>query len=232
MSKNQKILVADDDADIRGIIAGCITMLGHEVLEAADGSEAVSIFNSQPLDLAVLDYMMPGLDGLEVAKQIKASQEGSYIPVLLLTARGSLSDKVKAFECGVDDYLTKPFHYEELQARVTAQLRLRELNLTLHHKNKELEAAQKKIVEQERQLVAVQLMGAASHNLGQPLSAIILNCHLIDKLSADDSRYKQAIAAIKSDSHRMASILESLRSVNANRKQEYYAQTDIINVDE
>ena len=181
--ENKSVLVADDDADIRAMIASCISMLDLRVYEAADGSQAIDIVDSEEIDLAVLDYMMPGKDGLQVCQHIKNLRGGIYIPVILLTARDGLGDKVRAFSKGADDYLTKPFHYEELQARVRVQLRLRDLNTALLAKNQELETAQKKIVEQERQLVASQLAGTTSHNLGQPLSAILLNCHLLDKLN-------------------------------------------------
>lgn len=227
----KRILVADDDPDIRAIISSCIAMLDMEVFEAADGNEAVNIANTVDIDLAVLDYMMPGRDGIEVCKIIKSHETGSYIPVILLTARDALNDKVKAFKEGIDDYLTKPFNYEELQARVKVQLRLRELNLNLKTKNEELKKAQTKIIEQERQLLATQFAGTTSHNLGQPLSAIMLNCHMLEKLPAEDKRYQQALAAIKSDTKRMAEIIEKLKAVDANHTSQYYGQTAVLDVD-
>lgn len=231
MAESKKVLVADDDLDIRAIISGCIAMLGFNVFEAKDGAEAIRIAEREDLDLAVLDYMMPEKDGLEVCRHIKDLKQGEYVPVILLTAREALSDKVKAFQEGTDDYLTKPFHYEELQARVKAQIRLRELNQSIQAKNQELQQAQNKIIEQERQLLAMQFAGATSHNLGQPLSAIILNCHLIEKLEKGDKRYQQALAAIRSDTRRMTEILEQLKTVDVNNTKKYHGKTAILNVE-
>ncbi len=206
--------------------------MGYLSLEAADGDQAVTIARETKIDLAILDYMMPGKNGLEVCQAIKGQEGGEYVPVILLTARDNLKDKLCAFQQGADDYLTKPFHYEELQARVKAQLRVRELNLHLRLKNEQLEEAQEKLVQQERQLLASQLGGTAAHSLGQPLSAIMLNCHLLENLPQTDSRYQQALAAVKADSRRMAELLEKLKVVDAAKTQAYYGDTAILNVGE
>jgi DNA-binding response OmpR family regulator len=227
----KRVLVADDDTDIRGIISSSISILDLEVFEACDGEEAVRIAAEKNIDLAVLDYMMPGKDGIQACREIKAATDGQYIPVILLTARDALTDKVKALQEGIDDYLTKPFNYEELQARVKVQLRLRDLNLNLKLKNDELKKAQTKIIEQERQLLATQLAGTTSHNLGQPLSAIILNCHLLEKLSFEDKRFLNALASIKSDTRRMVEIIEKLKVIDANATNSYFGQTAVLSVE-
>jgi adenylate cyclase len=226
------ILVAEDDADIRTIVSGAISSLGFSVIEAEDGAKAISIINDLEIDLAILDYMMPEKNGLEVCECIKRKVGGQYVPVIILTARDAVKDKVSALLQGVDDYLTKPFHYEELQARVKGQLRVRELNLNLKAKNDQLEKAQATIVDQERQILATQLAGTAAHSLGQPLSAIMLNCHLLENLTPDNDKYKHALQAIKSDSKRMAEMLEKLKVVQANQTQNYYGDTRILSFEE
>ena len=228
ISRQTLILVADDDPDVRSIVSSAISMLGFEYVEAADGLQAASLVKELRIDLAILDFMMPGKNGLEVCEYIKNLDGGAHIPVLLLTARDALKDKVDALQQGVDDYLTKPFHYEELQARVKAQLRVRELNLNLKSKNEELLAAQAKIVTQERQLLATQLAGSAAHSLGQPLSAIMLNCHLLENLDQQHDKYRQALAAIKNDVKRMAEMLEKLKTVDAAQTEQYYGSTAIL----
>ncbi len=201
-------------------------------ITADDGERALALFYEMTPDLAVLDITMPGLSGLEVCSRIKETEEGAYVPVLILTARDQLQDKVSALENGADDYLTKPFHIQELQARAQALLRMRELHLQLQAKNRELQRMQQKLVEQERQLVATQLAGGAAHRLGQPISAIILNSYLLNCVPPSDDRWKTAVQAIHADARRLSEMLEQLRSVNAQKTEEYYDGVDILKVGE
>jgi len=230
-SSNLLILVADDDDDARAIVAIGISALGYRVVEARDGIEAVEAFIEQRPAMAVLDMNMPGLTGSEVCKRIKGAEGGALVPVLMLTANETVQDKVSAFEGGVDDYLTKPFHLEELQARTKALLRVRDLNVRLAEKNAELVTMQEKLVQQERQTVVSQLAGTAAHQLGQPLSAIMLNCHLLERLPATDERYQKALQAVKADAKRMAEMIERLRAVDAKKIEQYHGEERILNFD-
>ena len=167
-TEKRTLLIADDDADTRAIVGSAIQMLGHDFVEAGDGAQALTLATQVKIDLAILDVMMPEMPGTSVCEGIKKLEGGEFIPVLMLTARDSVKDKVTALEGGADDYLTKPFHYQELQARIKALLRVRELNLRLRDKNTELQAMQEKLVQQERQILVAQLAGTAAHQLGQP----------------------------------------------------------------
>lgn len=230
-NKGKMILIADDDPDALNLVGLGVSALGFQAVEAHDGNEAWEKFEVLSPDLAVLDLMMPGLSGNDVCQRIKGSDLGRHVPVIILTARDALQDKVTALEGGADDYLTKPFHVPELQARIKALLRVRELNLSLRQKNQELLAAQEKLIQQERQLLVMQLAGTAAHQLGQPLSAILLNCHLLEKLPANDSRFSQALAAIKQDARRMAELIEKLKTVDAQKKEDYHGQTQILDIE-
>lgn len=226
----KSILVADDDDDIRQIVCAALSAMGFEVKAASDGNQAIELLELGLPDLAVLDVGMPGHTGIEVCARIKSSSEGELTPVIMLTALDSVKDKVRALEGGADDYLTKPFNLHELRARIKALLRVRELNLRLREKNDLLQAMQEKLIERERQLLVVQLAGTAAHSLGQPLSAIMLNCHLLEKLEPSDARYKKALDAIKLDARRMADMLEKLKSVDASKTSEYYGDTEILDI--
>ncbi|MCB0338166.1 MAG: response regulator [Bdellovibrionales bacterium] len=227
-----RILVADDDDDARELVGAAIADLGFEVIPAVDGEDAIERCKKEMPDLAVLDVMMPGRSGPEVCAWIKNNDQGQLVPVLILTARDQIDDKVEAFEGGADDYLTKPFNFRELQARIKALLRVRGLNLVLQQKNRELHAAQAKIVAQERQLLAGQIAGTAAHKLGQPLTAIKLNCHLLEVLDTKDEKFIKALEAIQQDVNRMASMIEQLRSVDAAKTASYYGKTKILDVAE
>jgi two-component system response regulator MprA len=115
------ILVVDDDAGLRRALRRVLVSHGFEVEVAEDGAEALARVRTRTFDAVVLDVMMPGSDGLEVCEQLRASGDG--LPVLMLTARDAVRDRVAGLEAGADDYLVKPFANEELVARLRALLR-------------------------------------------------------------------------------------------------------------
>jgi len=115
-----KILVADDEAEIRDVLRLYLEKEGYEVVEAADGLEAVRLIKQEKIDLAILDIMMPGLDGYRVLRNVR---EESNLPVLMLSAKSSDSDKILGLDLGADDYITKPFVPLEAVARVKSNLR-------------------------------------------------------------------------------------------------------------
>lgn len=115
-----KILVADDEAEIRDLLRLYLEKEGYEVVEAVDGPEAVRLMKQENIDLAVLDIMMPGLDGYRVLRNIR---EESNLPVIMLSAKSSDSDKILGLDLGADDYITKPFVPLEAVARVKSNLR-------------------------------------------------------------------------------------------------------------
>lgn len=115
------ILLVDDDDTVRDVVADYLRRAGLEVVEASDGLEALARAAASPPDAVVLDLMLPGIDGLEVFRRLRASSLG--IPVLMLTARGDEVDRVLGLEMGADDYVAKPFSPRELVLRVQALLR-------------------------------------------------------------------------------------------------------------
>ncbi len=114
------VLIADDEKTIRDFVQRNLEVRGFRVVLASNGAEALEIFNSQNIDLVILDIMMPRVDGLETTSRIR---QISTVPIIILTALGEETDKVQAFDLGADDYLTKPFGVGELLARVKAVLR-------------------------------------------------------------------------------------------------------------
>ena len=110
-----RILVVDDDAPLAASVRRALAYEGHEVEVASDGPGALVAARDRPPDLVVLDVMLPGLDGVEVCRRLR---QGSDVAILMLTAREAVSDRVKGLDAGADDYLVKPFAYDELLARV------------------------------------------------------------------------------------------------------------------
>ncbi len=118
-----RILVADDDPEIVNFLRKGLIFEGYSVETAYDGAEALDKIKSGEPDLVILDIMMPGIDGLEVARRLRQAGD---IPILMLTAKGTINDRVTGLDSGADDYLVKPFDFDELLARIRALLRRRE----------------------------------------------------------------------------------------------------------
>ena len=119
------VLVADDDEDIRSLVSFDLEAEGFEVLQAHDGEAALAVALGRLPDLAVIDVVMPKLDGYEVTRRIRERTALDRTPVILLTARAQVSDIIRGFHVGADDYVTKPFQPDELRTRVRALLSLR-----------------------------------------------------------------------------------------------------------
>ncbi len=120
---NPKILIVDDEPAIRQMLIFALSSEGYDYVEAASADQAQKqIKNSNP-DLILLDWMMPGLSGVDLARRLKRDPDSKDLPIIMLTARGEDHDKIKALDTGVDDYVTKPFSTQELLARIRAVLR-------------------------------------------------------------------------------------------------------------
>jgi two-component system alkaline phosphatase synthesis response regulator PhoP len=122
----QKILVVDDEEDILELLRFNLTKEGYTVSSASTGEEALSMARTEGPDLILLDLMLPGMDGLEVARRLKGEPFTKNIPIVMLTAKGEESDIVTGLELGADDYITKPFSRKVLVARLRAVLRRKE----------------------------------------------------------------------------------------------------------
>jgi two-component system response regulator MprA len=117
------ILIVDDDSRLTSALRRTLAYEGYQVSTAPDGEAALAIARTKPPDVVILDIMLPGIDGLEVCRRLRAAGDG--VAVLMLTARDAVTDRVAGLETGADDYLVKPFALEELLARVKALLRRR-----------------------------------------------------------------------------------------------------------
>lgn len=134
----KKILIVEDEKEIRNILKVYLLTAGYEVTEAADGEEAMKIFYEKPFDLVVLDIMLPKKDGWSICREIK---EYSSVPVIIITARDNENDEVFGFEIGADDYITKPFSNKVFLARVKTVLK----NKTIINNSNEIEVGKLKI---------------------------------------------------------------------------------------
>lgn len=119
-ASQRRVLVVDDEASVREVLAQYLALEGYAVYQAMDGAEALAIARAVPPDLVILDVMLPGIDGLEVCRRLRAT---SAVPILMLTALGDDLHKLDGFHAGTDDYVTKPFSPQEIVLRVRAIVR-------------------------------------------------------------------------------------------------------------
>jgi len=123
MASAQKILVIEDEPDIRKLVQYNLTQEHFNVVEAEDGEQALSLLQREKPNLVILDLMLPGLSGLELCKMLRQRSDTSRLPILMLTAKAGETDRIVGLEMGADDYLAKPFSPREMVARVRAILR-------------------------------------------------------------------------------------------------------------
>jgi phosphoserine phosphatase RsbU/P len=141
-----RVLVADDDPVSLRVLQGAFEKWGYEVVAAKDGAEAWRVVNEPGAPkMVVLDWMMPGLDGLTICRRIRAVPQGRVMYVILVTARSDRLDVVSGLEAGANDYVTKPFHHSELRARVGVGARMLDLQNRLAERVQELELVLKQV---------------------------------------------------------------------------------------
>jgi two-component system, cell cycle response regulator len=140
LGRPDSVLIAEDDPVFRRVLESWLQKWNYQVTSLQNGLDAWSVLQQKDApQMAILDWMMPGLDGIELCRRIRSHQPGPYKYVLLLTARGSKEDVVAGLEAGADDYLIKPFHVNELRGRVRAGKRILELQDALLRVQTELQ---------------------------------------------------------------------------------------------
>ena len=117
------VLVVEDDPDIRELLRFTLERAGLKVVEAESGEDALTVLDGPQPSVAIIDWMLPGINGVELTQRLRKDPLTSAMPLIMLTARGEEADKLKSFDSGIDDYLTKPFSPKELVARVKALIR-------------------------------------------------------------------------------------------------------------
>ncbi len=149
MTGKPRVLVVDDDERNLRLMEGMLIPLGYEVLLAPDGEDALRQVQKTPPDVILLDIMMPGIDGFEVARRLKNDEKTMGIPIVMVTALNEVEDRVKAIEAGADDFLAKPVERTELRARVCSLIKVKEYNDHMRDYQKKLE---EKVSERTSQL--------------------------------------------------------------------------------
>lgn len=171
-TKHSQILIVDDDFNDREILLNLLDRKGYLVLFSSDGISGIQRAASAQPDLILLDVLMPDMDGFETCRQLKSNEKTKDIPVIFMTARTDIDDKVKGFECGAIDYITKPFDPEEVLARINTHLSMRKLNKNLHMENQELLEKHAAVSKQMEDL-RLNLSRILPHEFRTPLNGIL-----------------------------------------------------------
>ncbi len=210
--KKSKILIVDDAIDTVELLRKRFHSEGYDTAEAYDGEEALKRVDEYSPDLIVLDVMMPKIDGYEVCHRLKTDENRKYIPVLMLTAKGEIESKVKGLEIGADDYLSKPFDYKELSARVKSLLTIK--------------SAREKLVEEEKSVALDKMMDEVAHEIRNPLVSIGgFSKRVYDRLPENDpnKKYLEMIMDEVSKLENMVKLLIELKTMTVC----YLGNTDI-----
>jgi diguanylate cyclase (GGDEF)-like protein len=154
MEDKKNILIVEDNQDLMTLLKKYLTEQQFNIIEAENAETGLEKFDKQHPDLVLMDLMLPGMSGLEAIEHIKQKQTNdSYIPVLIITAKNEVNDIIEGLETGADDYIVKPFHLDELTARINTALRLKNLNDLLVKQSKQLEDANKQISRLNQSLI-------------------------------------------------------------------------------
>ncbi|MGA8178426.1 MAG: response regulator [Desulfobacterales bacterium] len=212
-----KILIAEDNTTSRRILESILVKWNYEVTSTRDGNEAWEKLQEKDAPrLMILDWMMPGKNGVELCRELRDRDNVEPMYIILLTARDDKNDIVEGLSAGADDYIAKPFNKDELRARIDVGRRMVEL--------------QNALIEREKLQVIFEMTGAICHELSQPMQAISGNSELMLMNIQENDPLYQNIKAIKEQVDRMGNITRKLKRVTRYKTKDYI-NSKIIDID-
>jgi DNA-binding response OmpR family regulator len=209
-----RLLLADDDELMRELLAAVFTAHGHDVEGFADGTAVWQAYQAAPAAMVVLDWEMPGLDGLEVCRRIRAHPAGADTFLQVITARGGMHNLEAVLNSGADDYLSKPVTPEEIAARLRIAERRMEIAAARRTAEDELRKA--------RYLAGIgELSLALQHEINNPLAALLTNSALVSSGMLSPAESREALATVDTQARRIADVVKRLNSLGDPRSVEY-----------
>ena len=212
-----KILIAEDNVTTRRILETILVKWNYDVISACDGNDAwKKLQDDDPPKLIILDWMMPGINGVEICRRLRRADPVDPMYIILLTSRDEKNDVVEGLGAGADDYISKPFDTEELRARIDVGRRVVDLQAAL--------------LEKEKLQVIFEMTGAICHELTQPMQAISGNSELMLMNIQKDNPLYRNVKTIKDQIDRMGDITRKLKRVTRYKTKDYI-NSKIIDLD-
>jgi len=211
------ILVADDDRTSRFLLSSALIELGHSVTEATNGSEAWEGWKREHHQLVISDWMMPGIDGLELCRRIRAEEkESGFAYIILITARAGRANYLDAMDSGVDDFLGKPFERDRLLARVRVAMRILDLHQRLRLANTDLERrVEERTAALEKALQAKsEFLSRASHELRTPMNHILGFAQLLSLKKGLTEKQEASVRQILESGRRLLTLIDYILGIS------------------
>jgi two-component system NtrC family sensor kinase len=217
-----KILIAEDDLTLRMVLKSILQRWGHEIVVAEDGNQAWKILQADSPKLAILDWMMPGIEGVELCRRVRERTNGDYVYIILLTAKVENEDIVVGLDAGADDYIAKPFDDEVLRSRVAVGARivqyetlLAEKNVQLQHYGSEMEKLaqerSKQLIHAEKMATVGLLSAGIAHEINNPATFIAGNIQTLERFCTDmEPALRQQIQQNGEDAQKLEFILQEM----------------------
>ena len=209
-----RVLLADDDELMRELIGAVLEVHGHSIESYGDGDQVWAAFQRAPAEMVVLDWQMPGADGLEVCRRVRAHAEGIYTYLLVITARSGMNSLEAVLDAGADDYLSKPVTPEDIAARLRIAARRMENGAARRLAEAELRKA--------RYLAGVgEVSLALQHEINNPLAALLTNSSLVTSGILTPEESVQSLKVIDEQARHIADVVRRLNALEDPRSVEY-----------
>ena len=206
-----KILIVDDNEELLGAISRLLEMQGHSTLTALSGEDALEIARKESPDLILLDWILPGIDGIEVCRKLKSEESTRGIMILLVTGRGSVDNRIEGLDAGADDFIPKPFKHPELLARVRSSLRLKKATDELTERNRQLVESQYELVRTEK----IATIGLLASGIAHEFNNIMAGISGYAQLAKKNPKYMpQLVEVALTQAQRAQELTGSLSSYN------------------
>jgi CheY-like chemotaxis protein len=229
------ILLVDDETMNLKILRTILRKGEYRFLEAEGGEGALELLGREKVDLILLDLMMPGMDGFQVLERVKNNPSTDFIPVIIASALKDSSAIERGLELGANDYFTKPLSDDDrrfqLPLKVRNLVKSKKMQDQLADLNRELKEAQEKLIEKEKVSAVVEMAGAASHELNQPLTAILGNLQLVMSKLPEGDPLAQRIDKVLAQVDRMVEIVKKIGHITRYRTKEYAENVRIVDID-
>ena len=206
-----KILIVDDNEELLGAVSRLLELQGYTVLSTTSGEEALKLAAEELPDLVLLDWILPGIDGIEVCRKLKSEEATRGIMVLLLTGRGSVDSRIEGLDAGADDFIPKPFKHPELLARIRSSLRLKKTTDELTERNRQLVESQYELVRTEK----IATIGLLASGIAHEFNNIMAGISGYAQLASKNPKYMpQLVEVALTQARRAQELTGSLSSYN------------------